>query len=926
MKTKYKVYSVLILAFSLAFLGWIFLNLRSGSSFKETKSFEKLPLSFIPNQGEFSSGVVFRTQLPGGTIFVTKSGITLSLISKGKGNRGTSSLGVKASDLTETNSTVLSMFFLGANPAPEITGKYLLPGTANFFIGNESKDWRTGIPTYRIIEYKQLYPGINLYYSGDKGIFKGTYQVDPGASPNSIRWKYDGSTSERVNQENESLEIEVPGMGYVLTEQSPVAWQVIDGHRKQVDVGYVVSGGNVGFQIGDYDLNSTLYIDPVLTYSTFLGGGSNLDSSNAVAIDPAGNIYLTGLTTSSDFPVTPGSYQVAHSAGSNFDAFVSKISSDGSSLLYSTYIGGSLGSGADQSRTIAVDTSGNAYIAGETNSPDYPTFNAIQPILLGGAGNVFVTKINSSGTGLIYSTFFGYSQSGAYAIALDSYNNVYITGSAYYLPITQNALQTNPGGDTDAFMAKISSDGSNLEYSTYLGGSGHEIGYGIDVSQSGLVYVAGYTASSNYPVRNPLQTYRGDRDGFISVIDIPNSQFVYSTLIGGTGGDEVRSIKVDSSDNAYLVGVTTSLDFPTTSSSFQPLFAGGDTDAFVAKIIPDGSNFGYSTYLGGNGSDIVRSIAIDSQSNLYLAGQSSSSNFPLLDSIQSAYKGNSDAIVVKLNESGSSLLFSTYLGGFLGDFANGIVLDNSLNAYVVGGASSPDFPITPCAIQINRLGLGDAFLSKLSFTNTPVGDGVSVALDGTTLAFSQVNTSGVTTVTTSTSGTQPPSGFRLGNPATYYNISTTATFTGNITICFSYDDTAFQGSESKLKLMHFNGQNWANITTSLDTTDDIICGVTTSFSDFAVMTEPTVLDLVNAVEDLNLQQGIENSLDVKLQRALDALSAASNNSNTEATNALNAFINEVEGQRGNKLTQSQADSLHAFAVNLINILQGITQF
>ena len=463
--------------------------------------------------------------------------------------------------------------------------------------------------------------------------------------------------------------------------------------------------------MGSYDTARPLVIDPLLVYSTYLGGSDN-DSGAAIAVDLSGNAYVTGVTTSTDFP-TQDPWQ-ATSAGAQ-DAFVAKFDPSGS-LVYCTYFGG----GADDyGNGIAVDSFGQAYVTGYTTSSDFPTTpGAYQTAYRGGEGDAFVAKFNSSGSALVYSTYLGGSgYDVATAIAVDPSGNAYVTGYNYLsdFPTTAGAYQTANKGSLDVVIAKLNPSGSGLVYSTYLGGSGDDYGLGIAIDASGNAYVTGHSGWSDFPLKNPVQaTFGGYYDAFVAKINPAGSALVYSTYLGGSGMEIGRGVAVDPFGNAYVVGHTASSNFPTTPGAYQQTFGGGE-DAFVAKINSSGSGLVYSTYLGGTGSERGNGIAVDPAGNAYVTGQNYQGGFPMKDPVQAAYHYESfEGFVTKVNSSGSGLVYSTYLGGTGNDLGLGIAVDPLGNAYVVGFTYSTDFPTTPGAYQATNGGISDAFVAKIA--------------------------------------------------------------------------------------------------------------------------------------------------------------------------------------------------------------------
>ena len=492
-------------------------------------------------------------------------------------------------------------------------------------------------------------------------------------------------------------------------------------NRKYLEGRYVLAASNqVRFALGPYDKTKPLVIDPVLSYSTYLGG-SLQDASLGIAVDSSGNAYVTGYTQSSDFPTlnpVQSTYHGGEPAGGlnslvpGGDVFITKLNADGSALVYSTYLGGS---GSDQGNAIAVDSSGFAYVTGSTSSTDFPTLNPIQSTYHGGGsgsfgppgGDAFITKLSADGSALIYSTYLGGSaQDEGNGIAVDSSGNSYVTGQTISADFpTANAIQAacDLGSSCsygDAFVTKVNAAGSALVYSTYLGGSNSDTGNGVAVDSSRNAYVTGQTYSSDFPTVNPLQANNsGAPDAFVAKLNSAGSALVYSTYLGGSGSEQGTSIAVDSAGNAYITGNTQSSDFPT-ASPLQAASGGDANDAFVAKINAAGSALVYSTYLGGSSTDDGLGIAVDTSGNAYVTGFTRSPDFPTASPVQASINTYLyDAFVTKINAAGSALLYSTFLGGSNINQGNGIAADSAGNAYLTGQTESSDFPITAGAFQ-----------------------------------------------------------------------------------------------------------------------------------------------------------------------------------------------------------------------------------
>jgi hypothetical protein len=510
-------------------------------------------------------------------------------------------------------------------------------------------------------------------------------------------------------------------------------------NRKLIDGRYILkSDGEVTFGIAPYDRTRPLIIDPVLSYSTYLGG-SDMDYANAIAVDPSGNAYVTGYTASIDFPLanpaqsSPGGGTCSDGVDAIpcFDAFVTKLNPAGTALVYSTYLGGS---NEDYATGIALDASGDAYVTGYTNSTDFPVQKALQAENAGGY-DAFVAELSADGASLIYSTYWGGSSDDiGTGVAVDSSGNAYISGytASPDFPATPGALQASySGGDHDGFVVRFNAGGGKLGYSTFLGGSADDYAYGVAVDSAGDAYVTGATNSTNFPTLNAFQpNYAGGLcavapntfpcyDAFVAKLNPPGSALIYSTYLGGTGSDYGYAIALDGSSNAYVTGYTTSTNFPTTAGAFQRVF-GGSYGTFVAKLDGAGSALVYSTYLGGPGTQVGYDVAVDSSGHACVTGYNYGGGFPTVSPTQAQNAGFYDAFVSVLNASGGSLDFSTYLGGSLDEVGRGISVDPSGNAYVTGGTFSLDFPITSGSYQ-PAYGGGpyDAFVTKFDLGLSP---------------------------------------------------------------------------------------------------------------------------------------------------------------------------------------------------------------
>ncbi|HTY61092.1 MAG TPA: SBBP repeat-containing protein, partial [Acidobacteriota bacterium] len=578
------------------------------------ESYGKLPLSFEVNKGQADDAVRFISRGNGITLFLTSTEAVLSL------RRGSSKEkeqifihGPQKDGSKLVTNDVIRLKAIGANPNPKITGLDELPGKSSYFIGNDPAKWRTGVSNFEKVKLGDVYPGIDLIYYGNQRQLEYDWIVNPGANPGVIKFAVEGKANLTMDEQGGLILKEKDG----LRLNKPFIYQRCGGSHTEIAGRYILLGKQeVGFQLGKYDASLPLVIDPVLSYSTYLGGDGN-NGAFSIAVDSSGNAYMTGYTTATNFPTAnPIQERTGYT-----NIFVTKLNASGSALVYSTYIGGSYvfpgyNSTIDIGYGIAVDSSGNAYVTGATTSGDFPTVNPFQASnSLAPYYDAFVTKLNASGSALIYSTYLGGATDDfGYGIAVDSSGNAYVTGKtqSYHFP-TAGAFQAIYGGGTyDAFVTKLNASGSALVYSTYLGGTSDEIGGGIVVDSSGNSYVTGTTASSDFPTANPFQaSYGGGTyDAFVTKLNASGGALVYSTYLGGTGNDSGSGIAVDSSGNAYVTGGTDSSDFPT-ANAFQASYGGGG-DAYVAKLNASGSALIYSTYLGGTSGEGSGGIAVDS--------------------------------------------------------------------------------------------------------------------------------------------------------------------------------------------------------------------------------------------------------------------------------------------------------------------------
>ncbi|HET6975947.1 MAG TPA: SBBP repeat-containing protein [Pyrinomonadaceae bacterium] len=642
----------------LASLCWLTLtrtDLRESAPDKVTgpvvnAGYGKLPLQFEPNEGQAAADVAFLTRGSGYTLLLKQTEAVLSL-----------------------RKTDMRLKLLGSNPAARISALDVLPGKVNHFIGKDQAKWRTNISTYAKVKYEGVYPGVDLVYYGDQGRLEYDFVVAPKTDPQLIQLSFPEAKELRIDQAGDLI---VKVQDAELRQPKPLIYQETANGRRIIDGNYILKGReSFAFEIGDYDRNEPLIIDPTLTYSTLLG----TDTARSVAADAAGNAYITGQIDS--------------------NVYVLKLNPSGTALIYSALIGGA---GNEEGSAIALDAGGNAYVTGSTSSTDFPTVNAIQPAI-GAGDDAFVFKLTSNGA-LSYSTYLGGDgfDSGT-GIVVNSTGNVYVTGTtgSTNFPVA-NALQPVEPGSGDVFVSKLNTTGNAFVYSTYVGGSGNDSCVGIALDSEDRVYIAGNTDSTDFPTTNDARqpTAKGS-DTFVTKLSSSGTALLYSSYHGGSSTDFATRMTVHSDGSIYITGFTFSTDFPLVNPlQSTPNF----TSLFITKFDSSGKSIVYSTYLGGTGFDVPSGLTTDSSGNLYITGKTSSGNFPLAQPLQRSLGGSfaTNAFVSKVNPNGSALLFSTYLGSSLGDQGWGIAVRNG-SIFITGDTSGArNFPVTSGAFRQNH--------------------------------------------------------------------------------------------------------------------------------------------------------------------------------------------------------------------------------
>lgn len=641
-------------------------------------------MRFEENRGQADESARFVARSRGANLVLTDDGATLAL----------------------PHETALTLKVAGARKVRPVAERPLVT-RSNYLIGADRSQWHTDIANFGRVVYPSVLDGVDLVYHGEDGQLEYDFVVAPGADASAIAVEVAGA-SELSLTESGDLTIHT-ARGDVVQRKPRVFQHDASGIEREVVASYRLTGPTtIAFEVADYDRTRDLVIDPIVQYSTYLGG-SGTDSAFSLSVDAMGSAYITGSSASMNFP-TKAPFQATNVG--NTDVFVAKLDNAGATLVYATYIGGS---GDEQANAILIDAKGSAHVVGVTDSTNFPLMNPVHGTIAGVA-DAFVLKLSANGSALGYSTYLGGSGIDiGTGIAVDAAGNTFVSGSTQSTDFaTVSPLQAANGGGFDAFVAKLTADGGAVTYATYLGGAGDESGLAIGLDALGNAYVAGDTSDTTFPTMNPLQSASGGtKDGFVAKINVTGSALVYATYLGGAGTDSIASIAVDATGNAYLTGETTSPDFPT-KTPLSAAIAGG-SDAFVTKINSSGTALVYSTYLGGNETDAAAHITIDPVGSAYVVGRTSSTNFPLMKAPQGVNRGGADAFATKLTPAGSALLYSTYLGGSGTDGATGIVVDAKGDTFVSGMTDSPDFP-QQSALSGTIAGGTDAFMTRLIST------------------------------------------------------------------------------------------------------------------------------------------------------------------------------------------------------------------
>ncbi len=676
-----------------------------------TEDYGRIPLHFETNEGQVDGSVQFMARGQGYNLYLTDGEATLVF-----------SKSVTAQPFAGEQAPTYSMLhmqLLGANPGLAVVGQEKLPGIVNYFIGNDPGQWQTNVPTYAKVQYENVYPGIDLVYYGNQQQLEYDFVVAPKVDPSVITLGFAGADALEIDPQGNLL---ISTDGGQVIQQTPIIYQEIDGIRQDVDGGYALSeNGRVGFELADYDNSKPLIIDPILVYSTYLGG-IDQEGLFGLDIDSDGNAYVTGQTRSIDFPTTVGTLDTALDGAD--DIFVVKLDNSGSNLVYATYIGGA---GQEAGYALDVDAIGNVYVTGFTSSIDFPvTPGAFDETRNG--GDSYILKLAPSGSNIIYSSFFGGGSSEeGWDVKVDGLGQAHVVGQTRSsdFPTTTGAFDTTYESATctvcqDVYAVKFDASGSTLLYGTFIGGSTLDYTYSADLDALGNILIVGHTDSTDIPVTvGAFQpSFAGQTDAFLMKLNASGTDLVYGTYLGGSSYESsspiIGGVAVDATGNAYVTGLTTSSDFPTTVGSFDTTY-NGQHEPYITKFDPNG-NLIYSTFVGGTNNDYARAIDVDSDGNAYITGQTISSNLPITgDAFQKNLNGH-DAYLLVLDDVGENIVYGSFLGGTGGaaiEVGSSIVVDNR-DVYIAGGTNSVDFPVTSSAFeQTFGGGTADGFVTKI---------------------------------------------------------------------------------------------------------------------------------------------------------------------------------------------------------------------
>lgn len=661
---------------------------------------DRIPIAFIPNQGQFDKQARFQARTARYTLWITDKGLVFDSIRiQDKVNTSClfppqkESFPEGARGKKELEREVTRLLFPGADPHPKITPLGHSSQRVNCFRGNDPKKWRTGIQASNAVLYKNLYPHIDLKVYSRGGNIEYDWIVRPGGDPADIHFQYEGILDSRIDIEGNLLVTTLFGE---LIHKRPESF--ILPSNEQVSVKFMFIGSHTYcIRTSEYDMTKTLVIDPhILSSSTYFGGG-DIDQAKDIAIDASGCIFITGETISTDFPTTvPGNLNPTQD---NYDVFLCKFTPDASTLLFSTYLGGK---DWDIGHDIAIDNSGNVYVSGTTTSSDFPIQNPLKGELLPIFYDIcypdgFITKFSNTGEMILYSTFFGGTSSDQiYGMTLDKADQIYITGTTFSkdFPIVNPATNIVIGpyeATFYIFVSKISAEGHAILYSTYIGARNYyQQGRKIAVDSSGNAYIAAdfWGQGLGYPLVNPFQSeLKGGAEGLFFKLSPQGNNILFMTYLGGSKDDRIQNVLIDKNGLPVICGWTDSSDFPVANTTME--YPKGQ-NAFLSQFSPTGDQLLYSTVIGGTNNDFAYGIGVDSRNNICLTGGTDSPDFPRVFSDQQ-HSGTIDAFITVISLVDDLIVFSSYIGGSKEDRGAALAVDPQDSIWITGWSNSQNF-------------------------------------------------------------------------------------------------------------------------------------------------------------------------------------------------------------------------------------------
>jgi len=664
---------------------------------------------FVENHGQIHGPARYYVAGPGSVAYFEPTAVVLDRCPGADGGPG----------------VALRVDFPASRRPVTLTAGELRPVATHLYMGSDPSQWRSSVATYGEVRYHDVAPGADLVYKVEGGRLKYDVVIAAGADPAQVQLRYRGADRLEIAADG-GLEIHSPaGM---LREDRPYLYQERDGQRVEVRGGYRrVSRDVLGFWAGEHDPGLPLVVDPGLTWSSFLGGSAN-DYPFRVALATNGDIIVAGYTESDDYPVSSGAYQRTKNLGR--DVMVTRMRADGTGIVWSTFLGGS---GVDHALALAVDGSNNVFIAGNTQSTNFPVSSGAFRTTAGGGGDGFVAKLNSSG-GLVYSTYLGGLASDIVnGIAVDASGVVTVAGttSSTNFPTTAGVVRRTLDSE-DGFVTRLSSTGTQLVYSTLIGCPGSDQLLAVAVDGQGQATAVGRTNSTAFPTTPGVIEPGGDAfwDGIVIRLNSTATAYVYATYLAGAGYDEPQAVALDGTGSAFVAGHTASPNFPISSSGYQRAKGGGSYDGFVVKLSPDARTLQYGTYLGGNAEEYLYGIALNAAGEAHVIGYGTSTNFPVTSGAHDSNpNGGYDAFVSRFSATGGALQYSSYLGGGGLDCARSIALRSNGEAVVVGYTASTAFPVTGGSFDQSLSGGGTYYDGFVSVVATGGGGGGGVAVE-----------------------------------------------------------------------------------------------------------------------------------------------------------------------------------------------------